>query len=148
MAELDETLTELADLIGLDWIALGVDGIEPEEQAAAMLLLTIHKGFNSDVWGNKLKRYWGAFQEKIQLALGAADLPEFVSLLAREMQASIGRNERQRAVAVRLAYSAEAEAIFDKIRTSHEMLITLARVMQASIKAKFDTEDDEEVIIQ
>lgn len=145
---MEEKLEELAELVGLDWDALGVDGIEPEERAAALLLLTVHKGFNSDVWGSKLKRYWGAFQEKIELALGAADLPEFCSLLAREMKASIGRNERQREVAVRLAYSAEAEAIFDKIRTSHEMLITLARVMQASIKAQYDTEDEEEVIVQ
>ncbi len=147
--DMEEKLEELAELVGLDWDALGVDGIEPEEKAAALLLLTIHKGFNSDAWGNKLKRYWGAFQEKIELSLGAADLPEFCSLLAREMKASIGRNERQRAVAVRLAYSADAEAIFEKIRTSHEMLITLARVMQASIKAQYDIEDqDEEVIVQ
>lgn len=140
---MEKLLEELEGLVGLDWQSLGIDGITPAERGAALLLLTIHKGFNSDVWGNKRLRYWGAFQEKIELAMGAADLPEFCSLLAREMQASIGRNERQRTVAVRLAYSPYAEAIFDKIRTSHEMLVTLARVMQDSIKAQYDTEDVE-----
>jgi hypothetical protein len=144
---LPELLAKLDTLVGLDWQALAIDGVADVERAGALLLLTIHKGFNTDVWGKKRTRYWDAFQEKVELALMAGELPEFVSMLAREMSATVGRNDRQREVAVRLTYHPRRQEIYDNIRTSYEMLITLARVMQGSIKAQYDydenTEDEE-----
>jgi hypothetical protein len=141
---LPELLAKLDALVGLDWQALAIDGVTDIERAGALLLLTIHKGFNTDVWGKKRTRYWGAFQEKVELALMAGELPEFVSLLAREMSATVGRNGRQQEVAVRLTYHPRRQEIYDNIRTSYEMLITLARVMQGSIKAQYDYEDSTE----
>jgi hypothetical protein len=121
--------------LGFDESQLDIEGITDAEWAGALLLLLIHKGYNGDVWDRNRRRYWGAFAEKLELALGAATLAEFASSFANEMSADIGRNKVQRQVAVEIAYHANAEAIFEKIRTSSEMLVTLVRVIQEMIKA-------------
>lgn len=136
-------LDELDELIGLDWEGLAIEGVTDIERAGALLLLTVHKGYNPKVWGKKRKRYWGAFQENIELALMGQDLLEFVSLLAREMQSTIGNNPRQKEVATRIAFHPRRDEIYETIRVNHEIMVTLARVMQEAIKAKFDIYEDD-----
>lgn len=129
------------DLIGFDESQLDIEGITDAEWAGALLLLLVHKGYNGDVWDRHRRRYWGAFAEKLELSLGAATLAEFASNFANEMSNDIGRNKIQRRVAVEIAYHANAEEIFEKIRASSEMLITLVRVIQEMIKADRDQPD-------
>lgn len=139
-----DKIKEWNELIGLNIENITVDGIQDEEMAGALLLLMIHKGYNDKVWGSKRLRYWDAFQEKIELALGATDLNEFACMLAREMSATIGCNKRHRIIASEIVWSTKSVEVFEHIRSDHEMLVTLARVMQNMIKEKYNERSDEE----
>lgn len=139
---MNEKITQWCATLGLDLDALDIPALTDQEMAGALMILLVHKGYNDDVWGNKRARYWGAFAEKLELALGATNLNEFASLFAREMSSSIGRNKHQRQVAVEVANAENNETILDTIRREHEMLVTLAQVMQNMIKSKYDQREE------
>lgn len=143
---MQEKLAKWKDKIGLkpDFI----DGlvISEADEGAAILLLMIHKGFNSKVWSSKLLRYWGAFEEKVELHLGSQDLAEFTTKFAGDLQNSIGRNKLQRSVAIEVTYCEIAGNILARLQVNHKMIVTLVRAMKDAIKAEYDYEEAEEII--
>lgn len=140
-----EKLTKWKEQIGLK---SDFDGlvISEADESAAILLLMIHKGFNSKVWSSKLMRYWGAFEEKAELHLGAQDLAEFSTKFAGEMQNGIGRNKLQRGVAIEVTYCEIASDILARLQVNHKMIVTLVRAMKDAIKSEYDYEEAEEII--
>jgi hypothetical protein len=140
---MEKELQKLENAIGLDWKEVGIESINYHERTAALLLLMIHKGFNDGVWGNKLMRYWDAFRGQAELATGADTLAEFASRMADGMGASIGRNAHQREIAVKLAWVSDQGAVLDVLRRELDMLVTLTRVMQSTIKKQYDNNDEE-----
>ena len=91
-------------------------------------------------------RYWGAFEEKAELHLGAQDLAEFATKFAGEMQNSIGRNKLQRGVAIEVTYCEIAGDILARLQVNHKMIVTLVRAMKDAIKSEYDYEESEEII--
>jgi len=136
-------LAAWAETLGLEWTAVGVEDLSEAEKAAALLLLMVHKGFNSSVWGNKRLRYWGAFKDKLSLCLNAETLPQFASQFASEMSATIGRNQRQRQIVVEICWRREGREILDVIGREYEMLVALTQVLRDAIQAQYDEPDPE-----
>lgn len=136
-----ELIADWKERVGLK-TDLGIE-IGEADDVAALLLLMIHKGFNSKAWGKNLQRYWGAFEEKIELHLGAQDLAEFASKFAADLRNDIGRNQRQRLIAAEVAYCQIADKALERLRINHKMLVTLVRVMKDQIKADYDNDERE-----
>jgi len=138
---LQEQVQKWSEALGLEWMT---GEITAEEQAAAILLLLIHKGFNNSVWGSKRLRYWSVFQGKLEKHLGCVNLSEVVSNFANEMQATVGRNEEQRQIVTEIVWCKDAARILDTMRNTTLMLVTLARVMQQAIKDQYEEREEEE----
>lgn len=138
---LQEQVQKWLEQLGLEWMH---DSLTAEEQAAGILLLLVHKGFNNSVWGSKRLRYWSVFQGKLEKHLGCVSLSEAISNFANEMQATVGRNESQRQIATEVVWCRDAARILNAMRNTTLMLVTLVRVMQQAIKEQYEEEREED----